>query len=498
MNNWMRMVSCDENGFEGLHNELRSGGGLYIFDNVKFPQTCDNAVCTIEFRYFGANKITLTCVQAPITYTGNNENIALWMSNGIVEFDSFEEMKGFLKSFKTDSVAISDCMPNPVQSRESDDDVIAEHNETDIPIPPQPEMRYDRDSLVVPETNKSYLVVDKEKLILNVNKEIFGQEENIKKIAHLVCNHLGTKGKTRPLSVFLYGSTGIGKSAVIEALVNEINAQVDRNKRYAYRPVDCTQFQDRADISRLTGAAPGYVGFDEPGVFSILEDNPNTVFVFEEIEKAASNATEVIMQAMETGKQETNGKTLKNGESFYDLSNCIIFFTSNICVEEKKTLGFATAPEGTQNITRNEKINNIARLIGEETKEAKLKLAETGKFRREVIGRMNAIINFNTLTGDAVKDIAAKCIRDVASKRHKLYITEISTPILQEFLNETAGEIESFGVRSLRSEAEYFFDDAFREYSHTHEDYASIVVSGCLDNVVVSPAAVGETQGGVS
>lgn len=489
MNNWMKMVSCDDRGFEGLHNELRNCGGSYIFDNVKMPESCNNAECTIEFRYYGEDKISLTCAQAPIPYTGNDGNIALWMENGIVEFESFEEMKGFLRCFKHDLPDNVNITPAPVVTNTPVD--TNETSSEDKTIPVQPEMRYDRESLTVPETNKSYLVVDKDKLILNLNKEIFGQEENIKKIVHLVCNHLGTKGKTRPLSVFLYGPTGIGKSAIIEALVNEINSQIDRNNRYAYRPVDCTQFQDRADISRLTGAAPGYVGFDEPGVFSILEDNPNTVFVFEEIEKAASNATEVIMQAMETGKQETNGKTLKNGESFYDLSHCIIFFTSNICVEEKKkTLGFATTPVSVpaQNITRSDKRNNIARIIGEETKEAKLKLAETGKFRREVIGRMNAIIKFNPLTGDAVKDIAAKCIRDVASKSHRLYITEISTPVLQEFLNETAGEVESFGVRSLRSEAEYFFNDAFREYSHTHEDYSSIIVSGSLDDVIVSPA----------
>ena len=486
----MKMVSCNDDEYEGLHDELRNGRGLYVID-ATMPETCNNVECTIEFRYYGEDKISLTCVQAPVTYTGNDGNIALWLENGIVEFDSFEEMKGFLKSFKTDGAILSENIPTPVERREvpvesSGAENDNEHVET---APPQPEMKYDRESLTVPETNKSYLVVDKDKLIVNLNKEIFGQEDNIKKIAHLVCNHLGTKEKNRPLSVFLYGPSGIGKSAIIEALVNEVNKQIDRNNRYAYRPVDCTQFQDRADISRLTGAAPGYIGFDEPGVFSILEDNPNTVFVFEEIEKAASNATEVIMQAMETGKQETNGKTLKNGESFYDLSHCIIFFTSNICVEEKKTLGFATSPAVVSNDTKNERRNNIARLIGEETKEAKLKLAETGKFRREVIGRMNAIIKFNPLTGDAVKDIAAKCIRDVASKSHRLYITEIATPILQEFLNETAGEVESFGVRSLRSEAEYFFNDAFREYSHTHEDYANVTVSGCLDNVIVSPSS---------
>ena len=489
MNNWMRMVSCNDAEYEGLRDELRNGGGLYIIDAV-MPETCNNILCTVEFRYYGENRISLTCVQAPVTYTGTNDNIALWLEKGIAEFESFEEMKSFLKSFKTDGAIFSENIPTPVEHREisaASSGEISESRHVEI-APPQPEMKYDRDSLNVPETNKSYLVVDKDKLIANLKGEIFGQEENIDKIAHLVCNHLSTKEKNRPLSVFLYGSTGIGKSAIVKALVNEINKQIDRKNRYAYRPVDCTQFQERADISKLIGTAPGYVGFDEPGVFSILEDNPNTVFVFEEIEKAASNVTEVIMQALETGKQETNGKMLKNGEAFYDLSHSIIFFTSNICIEEKKTLGFAASPDTAVDVIKNDRRNSIARLIGQETKEAKLKLAETGKFRREVIGRMNAIIKFTPLTGDAVKDISAKCIRDLAAKSHRLYITEISTPILQEFLNETVGEVESFGVRSLRSEAEYFFNDAFREYSHAHEDYAKIAVSGCLDNVIVSPS----------
>ena len=98
---------------------------------------------------------------------------------------------------------------------------------------------------------------------------------------------------------------------------------------------------------------------------------------------------------------------------------------------------------------------------------------------------MNAIFKFNSLTGDIIRDIAAKCIRDVAAKSHLLYITEIATPILQEFINETTAEVESFGVRSLRNEAEYYFNDAFREYSLTHDDYAHIKVSGSLDNICI-------------
>lgn len=479
--NW-KLLCSNARGFDELYDELRAGNGLYILDNVQMPETCNNTLCTIEFKYYSDTRIVLACSNTPILYTGSNRNIASWLNSGVKEFNDFNELKQFLYSFSSDYSAA--VIPEPRNESVSSSDS-PEENESFVP-PPRPKIKYNKEALTIPETNKKYLIIDKEKLIIDLNDEIFGQEENILKIAHLVCNHLATKHKSRPLSIFLYGPTGIGKSAVVEALVNAINEQIDPDKSFAYRPVDCTQFQDRADISRLTGAAPGYIGFDEPGVFAILEDNPNTVFVFEEIEKAANNATEVIMQAMETGKQETNGKTLKNGNNFYDLSNCIIFFTSNVEVNENKKLGFATeSPVARVDNAENSSAQNIARIIGKETKFAKTKLAETGKFRREVIGRMNAVIKFNPISGDAVKDIAAKCISNIAAKDHYLYITEIETEILQEFLNITAGEVENFGVRALRDEAQYYFSDALREFSHTHEDYAYIKISGSLDNIAI-------------
>ena len=479
MFNWKKLCS-NENSFEELHEELMTGNGSYILDNVMMPETCSECVCSVEFRYYSESRIVLLCSDAPVGYLGGNTQISEWLATGRKEFGSFDEVKTFLSKFKTDRLITS-------PENEEVPVTVVEEGEHPEPKKPRPKLEYDKDKLTVPDSKKKYVVIDKDKLILDLNEEIFGQSENIEKIAHLVCNHLATKHRSRPLSVFIYGSTGIGKSAVIKALVSAINKQIGNEKAYAYRPVDCTQFQERADISRLTGAAPGYVGFEEPGVFAILENNPNTVFVFEEIEKAANNVTEVIMQAMETGKQETNGKTLRNGESYYDLSNCIIFFTSNIEVKEKKSIGFASPVERTREESKANPSDstNIARLIGTETREAKIKLAETGKFRREVIGRMNAIIKFDAITGDAIKDISAKCIADLAEKDHYLYVAKIDHEILQEFLDVTAGEVENFGVRALRDEAQYYFSDAFRTFSHSHEDYTCVRVSGTLDNIIL-------------
>jgi hypothetical protein len=478
MYNWSKMCS-NPDSFTGLHEELRNCGGRYTLDKVRMPPSCGNRICTIEFKYYDENFIKMTCVDAPVLYSGTNSRIRQWLENGTVEFSSFEQLTAFLEQFG-DAPATA----REVQPRDAERTTVSPVPKS----PKRPEMEYDREGVTVPEGNKTYVVIDRERLEIDLNEELFGQEENVKKIVHLVRNHLATKNKKRPISIFLYGPPGTGKSAVVELLVGKVNAQLSPRKKLTFRPVDCTQFQEKADISKLIGAAPGYVGFDEPGVFSVLEDHPNTVFVFDEIEKAASNVTEVIMQAMETGRQETNGKTLSNGESFYDLSRCIIFFTSNVALDEKKTMGFGGSGSKSSSSPASDSSNdNIARVISRETREAKEKLLETGKFRREVISRMSAIIKFDSLSGDAIKDIAAKSIRDVG-EAYNLYITKLDTAVLQEFINITSEETGGFGAREMRREAENFFGDALLEYSLTHPDYSEVIISGTLDDVEVVSA----------
>jgi len=483
MFNWQKMCA-NTAGYSGLHEELRNCHGSYILEGVKMPEDCGGEVCTIEFRYHGDDYIQMRCLDSPVTYNGSNPRIAQWLENGTLEFGSFDQLTAFLKQFNAETTPHNYTNPQGQSERPT---TTSANPSAPNRIPERPKMEYDRDSITVPDTQRSYIMIDKDKLILELNNELFGQEENVKKIVHLIRNQLGTKNRTRPISIFLYGPPGTGKSRVVELLVQKVNKQLTPREQLFYRPVDCTQFQDKADISRLTGAAPGYVGFDEPGVFSVLEEHPNTVFVFEEIEKAASNVTEVIMQAMETGRQETNGKTLRNGASYYDLSHSIIFFTSNITIEDRKRVGFSSSDGQEVPHETTAYSTNIARAISNETKIAKEKFLESGKFRREVISRMAAIIKFDGLSGDTIKDIAAKSIRDIA-ENHRLYITKIETPVLQEFINVTSGETEDFGARELRREADNFFGEAFLEYSHQHDDYSKIIVSGSLDEVKILPA----------
>ena len=478
MYSWKKMCE-DRNSYSGLHEELRGGRGRYILDNVRMPESCGNRVCTIEFRYYGDDCIKMLCVEAPVEYTGSNARIARWLETGTVEFGSLSELDEFLGLFGSESVSPAVTNPRIPTDREHERGNTASERR-------RPPLRYDRSNITVPDADKTYIIIDKDRLILDLSDEIFGQNLNIEKIVHLVRGFLATKEKKKPLSIFIYGSPGVGKSSFVELMTKKLNEQLPSKDRFEFKQFDCTQIQHEEDISKLIGAAPGYVGYGEPGVFSVLEDNENAVFVFDDIERAAKNVTVTLMQAMENGKQSTNGKTLSNGKDYYDLSHSIMFFTSNVVLDDKKHIGFSQNGETADAEQDHIGETNIAKIISMETREAKTKMLEQGTFPRAVISRMNAIVKFNDLKGDVIIDIAAKCIRDTAWA-HRLCVTEIETPILQEYIDYTAGKTENFGVRELREEAFNFFNEAFLGYALSHKDYAKIVVSGTLDAVKVLP-----------
>lgn len=206
MFNWQEMCA-NTRGYSELQEELRHCRGQYILDNVRMPDSCNNQVCTIVFKYHGDDYIQLTCLDAPVTYNGSNTRIAQWLENGTLEFGNFEQLTAFLKQF-------NGTQQENENSNRTPSITISSEPERDI-VPERPEMQYDKESITVPDSQKSYIVIDKAKLVLDLNSEIFGQEENIQKIVHLVRNHLGTKNRTRPISIFLYGPPGTGKSRVV-------------------------------------------------------------------------------------------------------------------------------------------------------------------------------------------------------------------------------------------------------------------------------------------
>ncbi|MBQ7542215.1 MAG: ATP-dependent Clp protease ATP-binding subunit [Clostridia bacterium] len=475
---WKQMCQ-NARRFDELHEELISGSGRYILEDVQLPDTCRNLICTIEFRYYAPDQIILYCLEAPVDYVGTNPQIARWLWEGKKEFGSFHELTSFLLQFGTDSVYRE---PRDATSEQSQD-------EQSLLPQERPRMRYDGDALTVPDPYKGYIRLDKERLYEDLTSEIFGQESVLEMIVHEVYCFLGMKGKDRPLSLLLYGTSGTGKTETAVQLVEMINRQLPKDaQRYIYRDIDCTHFTHQGDISRLTGAAPGFVGHDEDGPFAITEDNPYVVFAINEVEKAHSEVATALMEAMDTGRMATNGKTLPSGRNYYSLSNCIVIFTSNITIDDAKSkrLGFSDANEEAACAQEPIEEESLALRIIRESNAAKEKLVEAGAFRKEVLGRMTAVLKFSKLSGEAIIRICAKSIENLAFKNCKLCITEIDTPILQEFIDVVAANSTgSFGARNPKLFAGSYFGEKLIEFSHKHPDYTPIRVSGSLDDICI-------------
>ncbi len=250
---------------------------------------------------------------------------------------------------------------------------------------------------------------EKEKL-LNLESElhdrIVGQDEAIEAIANAIRrSRAGMQDSKRPIGSFVFlGTTGVGKTelakALAEFLFDDENAMVR---------IDMSEYQERHTVSRLIGAPPGYVGYDESGQLTeAVRRKPYSVVLLDEIEKAHPDVFNILLQVLDEGRLTDNkGRTA-------DFRNTIIIMTSNIgshIIQEKF-----------------EMLNEMNRddVIAETKKEVFELIRKT--IRPEFLNRIDEIIMFNPLTRDEIKQIVQlqinMLIKDLASNGIKLSVSE--------------------------------------------------------------------------
>lgn len=208
---------------------------------------------------------------------------------------------------------------------------------------------------------------------------VIGQDDAIDNIVSAVQRaSVGLKEPQKPIGSFLFaGRTGVGKTLTTKVLADELIK--DRNNLVT---IDCSEYSADHEYAKLIGAPSGYVGHEQGGILtnSIIE-NPFSVVVFDEVEKASHKVHELMLQILEEGRL-TDGKGQK--VSFKD---CIIIMTSNIGVAEvddvKKTIGFG----------------DVAKLTDEKKTKA-IDAAIKKKFKPEFINRIDSIVHFNALKKD--------------------------------------------------------------------------------------------------
>lgn len=224
----------------------------------------------------------------------------------------------------------------------------------------------------------------------------------------------GIKDPNRPIGSFIFlGPTGVGKTEVAKSLAYELFD----DERHMVR-IDCSEYMESFNVSRLIGAPPGYVGYDEGGQLTeAVRRNPYSIVLFDEIEKAHKDVFNILLQILDDGRiTDSQGRTV-------DFKNTIIIMTSNL---------------GSEYILGNE--DNASELVMNELRSS---------FRPEFINRIDEIIVFKPLHKEVVRSILDKIIREIESRLAPSNIHLIlSEEAIQKIIEESYDE--QYGARPIK------------------------------------------------
>ena len=259
---------------------------------------------------------------------------------------------------------------------------------------------------------------EKEKLLHlydRLKERVIGQDDALRRVSDAILRaRSGIKDPNRPIGSFIFlGPTGVGKTEVAKSLAYELFD----DERHMIR-IDCSEYMESFNVSRLIGAPPGYVGYDEGGVLTeAVRRNPYSIVLFDEIEKAHKDVFNILLQILDDGRlTDSQGRTV-------DFKNTIIIMTSNL---------------GSEYILDNE--DNAEEKVLNELK---------NNFRPEFINRIDEIIVFHSLHKDVVGAILNKIIGEINSRlKDKQISLELTDKARQKVIDESFDE--NYGARPIR------------------------------------------------
>jgi len=256
---------------------------------------------------------------------------------------------------------------------------------------------------------------EKEKLLNltdNLRKRVMGQDEALQLVSDaIIKSRSGIKDPNRPIGSFIFlGATGVGKTEVARSLAYELFD----DERHMIR-IDMSEYMEKFSVSRLIGAPPGYIGYEEGGQLTeAVRRNPYSIVLFDEIEKAHPEVLNLLLQILDDGRvTDSNGRTV-------DFKNTIIIMTSN--------LGSEHILEGHEEKVTEELEKN---------------------FRPEFINRIDEIIVFKKLSKEILSDILDKIIKEIEGRLIDLNLKiKLSDSVRAYFIEN--GYDEYYGARPLK------------------------------------------------
>ncbi|OGW78646.1 MAG: hypothetical protein A2Z83_01535 [Omnitrophica bacterium GWA2_52_8] len=274
-----------------------------------------------------------------------------------------------------------------------------------------------------------------------LHRQVIGQDEAIRAISHAVRrSRSGLRNPRRPIGTFIFlGPTGVGKTLLARALADFMFGDPD-----AMVVVDCSEYGEKFNVSRLVGAPPGYVGYEEGGQLTEkVRRRPYTVVLFDEIEKAHPDVFNVLLQLMEEGRlTDSFGRKV-------DFRNTIVIMTSNVgadFVRQQKDMGFKQNADDLN-------YDSLKQKLLDETKKV---------FRPEFLNRVDDIIVFHPLSRQDLEQIVEIELLDVIRRlKDKNVDLELSPEVLKFLIDK--GYDPVFGARPLKRTVQRYIENVLAE-----------------------------------
>lgn len=271
-----------------------------------------------------------------------------------------------------------------------------------------------------------------------LHKTVIGQQDAIEAVSSAIRrSRIGLSSPKRPMGSFVFlGPTGVGKTLLAKTLAEFLFGDEDALVR-----IDMSDFMEKHNVSRLVGAPPGYVGYEEGGILTEkIRRRPYSVILLDEIEKAHPDVFNMLLQVLEEGELQDN---LGHKVSF---KNTVLIMTSNAGAREiskDSTLGFQVQ-EGimSYNEIKNSALNELKRV-----------------FRPEFLNRVDEIVVFHSLTRDEVREILEIMITEVKERLLDMNIELDFTKSAKEYLIDS-GYDTKYGARPLRREIQKRVEDS--------------------------------------
>ena len=275
-----------------------------------------------------------------------------------------------------------------------------------------------------------------------LKEKIIGQDEAVNTVTRAIQrNRAGLKDPNKPIGTFLFlGPTGVGKTQLAKVLAQYMFDSPDSIIR-----IDMSEYMEKHAVSRLIGAPPGYVGYNEGGQLSErVRRKPYSVVLLDEIEKAHPDIFNLLLQVLDEGRlTDSNGRHI-------DFRNTVLILTSNIGTKELKDFGNGL---GFSNVSKRDTVANSRMIIEKAIKKA---------FTPEFLNRLDEQILFNPLTRGDIEKIIEIELKDLYERVHQAGFNLKLSKKMKKFVAD-AGFDPQYGARPLKRAIQRYIEDPLAE-----------------------------------